>query len=178
MTCIAPFVDTCFRFDHYSKEKLINLRLQASRRGFLHLTGLLGLATSVLALAPRLAFAAWNKAAFETKSLADAYKALGVELPIASGDIQINASDIAENGAVVPVEAISKIPNTTQISFLVDKNPTTLTAQFDLGPDMLPEISTRLKMAETSNIIALVKADGKFYTAAKEVKVTLGGCGG
>lgn len=156
----------------------MNLRHQASRRGFLRLTGLLGFAVSALALAPRLAFAAWNKAAFETKSLADAYKALGVESPTASGDIRINASDIAENGAVVPVEVISKIPNTTQISVLIEKNPTTLTAQFDLGPDMLPEISTRVKMAETSNIIALVKADGKFYAATKEIKVTLGGCGG
>ena len=79
---------------------------------------------------------------------------------------------------MAPVEAISKIPNTTQISFLIDKNPTALTAQFDLGPDMLPEVSTRLKMAQTSRVIALVKADGKFYTAAKEIKVTLGGCGG
>ena len=78
----------------------------------------------------------------------------------------------------MPVEAISKIPNTTQISFLMDKNPTMLNAQFDLGPDMLPEVSTRLKMAQTSNVIALVKADGKFYTASKEIKVTLGGCGG
>ena len=156
----------------------MNLRHQASRRGFLHLTGLLGLATAALALAPRLALAAWNKAAFETKALADAYKALGVESPTASGDVRINASDIAENGAVVPVEVISKIPNTTQISVLIEKNPTTLTAQFDLGPDMLPEISTRVKMAETSNIIALVKADGKFYAATKEIKVTLGGCGG
>jgi len=154
------------------------LEHQANRRGFLQLTGLLGLAASALALAPRLALAAWNKAAFETKSLADAYKALGVESSTASGDVQIVASDIAENGAVVPVEAISKIPNTTQISFLVEKNPTTLTAQFDLGPDMLPEVSTRVKMAQTSNVIALVKADGKFYTATKEIKVTLGGCGG
>ncbi len=151
---------------------------QATRRGFLRLTGLLGLASSALALAPRLALAAWNKSAFETKGLADVYKTLGVVSPVASGDVQINASDIAENGAVVPVEAISKIPNTTQISFLIEKNPTTLTAQFDLGPDMLPEISTRVKMAETSNVIALVKADGKFYTASKEIKVTLGGCGG
>ncbi len=156
----------------------MNFRHQASRRRFLHLSGLLGLAVSALALAPRLAFAAWNRAAFETKALADAYKVLGIESPTASGDVLLNVPEIAENGAVVPVEAISKIPNTTQISFLVEKNPTTLTAQFDFGPEMLPEISTRLKMAETSNVIALVKADGKFYTASKEIKVTLGGCGG
>ena len=156
----------------------MNVHQETSRRGFLRTTGLLGLAASALTFAPRLALAVWNKAAFETKTLADAYKALGVVAPTASGDIQLIASDIAENGAVVPVEAISKIPNTTQISFLVEKNPTMLTAQFDLGPDMLPDVSTRIKMGQTSNVIALVKADGKFYTATKEIKVTLGGCGG
>jgi len=156
----------------------MNVHLEASRRSFLRTTGLLGLAASALTLAPRLALAVWNKAAFETKTLADAYKALGVASPAASADIQLIASDIAENGAVVPVEAISKIPNTTQISFLVEKNPTMLTAQFDLTPDMLPEVSTRIKMGQTSNVIALIKADGKFYTATKEIKVTLGGCGG
>jgi sulfur-oxidizing protein SoxY len=159
-------------------EKIMTLEHQASRRGFLRQTGLLGLAVSAVTLLPRMAYAAWNKAAFESKTLADAYKALGAGAPAQSADVQVIASDIAENGAVVPVEAISKIPNTTQISFLVDKNPTMLIAQFDLGPDMLPEVSTRLKMAQTSNVIALVKADGKFYTAAKEIKVTLGGCGG
>jgi sulfur-oxidizing protein SoxY len=156
----------------------MNFEHQASRRRFLRQTGLLGLAISTLTFLPRMAYAAWNKAAFETKTLPDAYKVLGVGSPAASGDVQVIASDIAENGAVVPVQAISKIPNTTQISFLVEKNPTMLAAQFDLGPDMLPEVSTRIKMGQTSNVIALVKADGKFYTAAKEIKVTLGGCGG
>ena len=156
----------------------MNFQHQASRRGFLRQTGLLALAVSAVALLPRMAQAAWNKTAFSAKTLEDAYKALGAALAAESADIQVIASDIAENGAVVPVEAISKIPNTTQISFLVDKNPTMLTAQFDLGPDMLPEVSTRLKMAQTSSVIALVKADGKFYTASKEIKVTLGGCGG
>jgi sulfur-oxidizing protein SoxY len=160
------------------EETTVNVHQETTRRSFLRKTGLLGLAVSALTLAPRLALAAWNKEAFETKTLADAYKALGVEAPTASGEIQLIASDIAENGAVVPVQAISKIPKTTQISFLVEKNPTMLSAQFDLGPDTLPEVSTRLKMGQTSNIIALVKADGKYYTATKEIKVTLGGCGG
>jgi sulfur-oxidizing protein SoxY len=163
---------------HPSKEKTMILEHQASRRGFLRQTGLLGLAVSALTFLPRKAYAAWNKSAFEAKNMADAYKSLGVDAPTPSADIQLMASDIAENGAVVPVQAISKIPNTTQISFLVEKNPTMLTAQFDLGPDMLPDVSMRLKMAQTSNVIALVKADGKFYTTAKEIKVTLGGCGG
>ena len=156
----------------------MGLHHHTTRRSFLRKTGWFGLAASALTFAPRLAFAAWNKPAFETKAIADTYKTLGVEGATASGDVQLIASDIAENGAVVPVQAISKIPNTTQISFLVEKNPTILTAQFDLGPDMLPEVSTRVKMGQTSNVIALVKADGKYYTATKEIKVTLGGCGG
>ena len=106
----------------------MNLEPQASRRGFLRQTGLLGLAVAAVTFLPRMAYAAWNKAAFEVKSVAEVYQALGVSSPSASADIQLNASDIAENGAVVPVEVISKIPNTTQISFLVDKNPTILTA--------------------------------------------------
>ncbi|MDE2578862.1 MAG: thiosulfate oxidation carrier protein SoxY [Hyphomicrobiales bacterium] len=149
-----------------------------SRRGFLRGASALGLAVSALAALPRLALAAWNKAAFDAKALPDAYKAMGVENPTASADVQLIASDIAENGAVVPVQAISKIPNTTQISFLVEKNPNTLAALFDIGPDMLPDVTTRLKMGQTSNVIALVKADGKYFTATKEIKVTLGGCGG
>ncbi|MGO9428958.1 thiosulfate oxidation carrier protein SoxY [Rhodoblastus sp.] len=156
----------------------MNLEHQASRRGFLRQTGLLGLAVSALTFLPRAAHAAWNKAAFEAKTMADTYKVMGVDAPTASADVQLIASDIAENGAVVPVQAISKILNTTQISFLVEKNPNMLTAQFDLGPDTLPDVSTRIKMGQTSNVVALVKADGKFYTATKEIKVTLGGCGG
>lgn len=153
----------------------MNIHGQISRRNVL---GLIGAAAAAVALAPRRALAAWNKTAFETKAIADTYKTLGVENPTASGDIQLIASDIAENGAVVPVQAISKIPGTTQISFLIEKNPTILTAQFDLGPDMLPDVSTRVKMGQTSNVVALVKADGKYFTATKEIKVTLGGCGG
>ena len=70
------------------------------------------------------------------------------------------------------------MPNTTQIAFLVEKNPNMLAAMFDVGPEMVADVTTRIKMGQTSNVIALVKADGKFYTATKEIKVTLGGCGG
>ena len=149
-----------------------------SRRAFLGKAGLIGLTISAVTFLPRLAMAAWNKPAFDAKTLDDAYKNMGVASPAASADIQLIASDIAENGAVVPVQAISKIPNTTQISFLVEKNPNMLAALFDIGPMMLPEVATRLKMGQTSNVIALVKADGKYFTATKEIKVTLGGCGG
>ena len=156
----------------------MTLHLMASRREWLRKTGLIGALAAAAALVPRLALAAWNKAAFDGKTLADAYKAMGVDAPKESPEVQIVASDIAENGAVVPVQAVSKLPNTTQISFLVEKNPNMLAALFDLGPDAVPDVTTRIKMGQTSNVIALVKADGKFYTATKEIKVTLGGCGG
>jgi sulfur-oxidizing protein SoxY len=141
-------------------------------------TGFLTAAASAVMLLPRMAMAAWNKPAFDSKSLADTYKAMGVDAPAASADVQLLASDIAENGAVVPVQVVSKLPNTTQIAFLVEKNPNMLAATFDIGPDTVADVTTRIKMGQTSNVIALVKADGKFYTATKEIKVTLGGCGG
>jgi sulfur-oxidizing protein SoxY len=150
-----------------------------NRRRFLTRSGALGLlATMGSLIAPRLAFAAWNKAAFDGKTLADTYKQMGVDAVKESADIQILASDIAENGAVVPVQAVSKLPETTQISFLVEKNPNMLAALFDVGPDMVPDVTTRIKMGQTSNVIVLVKAGGKYFTATKEIKVTLGGCGG
>ncbi|WP_407048891.1 thiosulfate oxidation carrier protein SoxY [Methyloraptor flagellatus] len=150
-----------------------------NRRALLARGGLLGLLTAIVStVGPKLAFAAWNKAAFDGKTLADTYKELGATGVAESADIQILASDIAENGAVVPVQAVSKLPETTQISFLVEKNPNMLAALFDLGPDMLPDVTTRIKMGQTSNVVVLVKAGGKYYSAAKEIKVTLGGCGG
>jgi sulfur-oxidizing protein SoxY len=156
----------------------LNLALQTGRRSFLRRTGLFGVAAAAVCCLPRMAWAAWNKPAFETKSLADTFKVMGVTGAVASADVQLSISDIAENGAVVPVAAVSKIPNTTQISFLVEKNPTSLAAQFDIGPDMLADVSTRLKLAQTTNVVALVKAGGKYFTATREIKVTLGGCGG
>lgn len=150
-----------------------------SRRRFLAQGGALAaIAAFGTALLPRFVYAAWNKQAFDGKTMADTFKALGAEGVKESGDIQILASDIAENGAVVPLQAVSKIPNTTQISFLVEKNPNMLAALFEISPDMVPDVTTRIKMGQTSNIVALVKADGKYYSATKEIKVTLGGCGG
>ena len=125
-----------------------------------------------------LAFAAWNKPAFDAKTMEDAYKSLGASKVVESGDIQILASDIAENGAVVPVQAVSKIPGTTQIAFLVEKNPNMLAATFEIGPDLAPDVTTRFKMGQTSNVIVLVKAGDKYFSTSKEIKVTLGGCGG
>jgi sulfur-oxidizing protein SoxY len=121
----------------------------------------------------------WNKAAFDTKSMADTTKALGGGEPVQSKDIVFfQTPDIAENGAVVPVGIISNIPKTESIAVLIEKNPNMLAAVFDIPAGTEPSISTRVKMGQSSNIYALVKADGKYFVAAKDVKVTLGGCGG
>ena len=121
----------------------------------------------------------WNKAAFEVKTLNDAVKAMGGAPPTESKDIIITSPDIAENGAVVPFTISSKIPNTETIAVLVEKNPSILAARFDIPQGTDPWVNTRVKMGQTSNVFAVVKtSDGKFYYAPKEVKVTLGGCGG
>lgn len=121
----------------------------------------------------------WNKAAFETRSLDETYKALGSGAPVASNDIVFfSTPDIAENGAVVPIGITSNIPKTESIAILVEKNPNVLAASFDVPAGTEPSLTTRIKMGQTSNVYALVKADGRFYAAHKEIKVTLGGCGG
>jgi thiosulfate oxidation carrier protein SoxY len=122
--------------------------------------------------------AAWNKAAFEGKSIQEALGALGATAPGDSDAVQIIASDIAENGAVVPVQIVSRVPGTTQIVLFVEKNPNVLAGVFNVGPDIAADVTTRIKMMQTSNVVAVVKADGKFLAATKEIKVTLGGCGG
>ena len=152
------------------------------RRTFLRLSGAAGtlaLATAAGLLKTGEALAAvWNKGAFESKAVADALKGLGASNLIESNDISITAPEIAENGAVVPVAVTSKIPNTQSISIVAEKNPFPLTATFDIANGAEAYVSTRLKIGESSNLRAVVKADGKFYTAVKGVKVTIGGCGG
>ena len=120
----------------------------------------------------------WNKAAFDTKSLQDTVKAFGGAPAVESKDIAITSPDIAENGAVVPVSVTSKLGKTESIAILVEKNPNALSASFDIPGGTEPFVSTRVKMGQTSNVYALVKADGKYFYATKEIKVTLGGCGG
>jgi sulfur-oxidizing protein SoxY len=105
-------------------------------------------------------------------------KLLGAQSPAASDAILIKAPDIAENGAVVPVAVESKIAGTQSIAVLIEKNPQPLAASFDFPAGTEPSVSTRVKMGESSDVYALVKADGKFYVAKKEIKITLGGCGG
>ena len=122
---------------------------------------------------------AWNKAAFETKTLDETVKALGGSAPAQSKEITfVSTPDIAENGAVVPIGVASAVAKTSAIAILIEKNPNMLAAVFEIPPGTDPSVSTRVKMGQSSNVYALVKADGKFYVASKEIKVTLGGCGG
>jgi len=131
-------------------------------------------------LAPETAAAqAWNKNAFEAKTMDETMKAIGGGAPAQSRDIAfVSTPDIAENGAVVPIGITSSIPKTESIAILIEKNPNMLAASFDIPAGTDPSVGTRVKMGQSSNVYALVKADGKYYVAAKEIKVTLGGCGG
>jgi sulfur-oxidizing protein SoxY len=140
---------------------------------------MVALAASAGLLVPGRVFAAeWSKGAFEAKSVADALKGLGAAGVTDSTDILIKAPDIAENGSMVPVEVTSQIADTQSISILSEKNPLPLLAAFEFTEGAQPYVSTRIKMGQTSNVRVVVKAGGKFYSAAKEIKVTIGGCGG
>ena len=157
--------------------------MNLQRRKALRTGGGVTLMTLVAAagwLRPEHAFAAdWYKAAFEANTMDATMKALGGGAPAQSKDIVFfQTPDIAENGAVVPVGITSNIPKTESIAILVEKNPNMLTAVFDIPAGTEPSLSTRIKMGQSSNVYALVKADGKFYVTSKEIKVTLGGCGG
>ena len=154
--------------------------MRKTRRDFIKLSGVYAAMAAVGLLSAEEAFAqqqARNKA-FEAKSLDETVRLLGGTTAVQSGEISITAPDIAENGAVVPIGVTSKIPNTQNIYILVDKNLNSLSAGFGIPPGTEPNVATRVKMAQTSNVHAVVKADNKFYVATKEVKVTLGGCGG
>jgi len=120
----------------------------------------------------------WNRGAFETHALADARRALGADNAQSGNIAFVQTPEIAENGAVVPVGIASSIPGTDSIAILIEKNPNPLAAIFDIPAGTEAAITTRVKMAQTSNIYALVRAADKYYVAAKEIKVTLGGCGG
>ncbi len=125
----------------------------------------------------RMALADWNKDAFDGKNVAETLKALGIEPAASSAALVLTVPDIADNGAVVPVQILSRLPGTTRLALMVEKNPNTLTAVFEILPDAVADVATRIKMAQTSNVVAIAVAEGKVYSATKEVKVTLGGCG-
>ena len=144
-------------------------------RQSLAVAGLLG----ATGLFPQFAFAAFNKAAFDAKSIADAVKAYGAAAPVESKDVTLTAPDIAENGAVVPMAVASTLPNVKHLLVLVEKNPSALVAKFDMSDALEPSFSTRAKMGQTSDVYAVaITKDNKAFFAKKEVKVTLGGCGG
>jgi sulfur-oxidizing protein SoxY len=124
------------------------------------------------------ALAAWNKGAFDAKNTADAMRALGVANAEDSKAIEIRAPEIAENGAVVPIDITSNIPGTTSISVFIEKNPFPYTGTFDFSQGAVPYVHLRVKIGESSPVRVVASAVGKHYTAVKEVKVTIGGCGG
>ena len=136
-----------------------------------------GLAAGLLKPIAALA-AAWPKEAFAAKSPADALKNLNAASTEPSTAIVIEAPQIAENGAVVPVEIMSNIPGTTSLAVLVDKNPFPLAGRFDFMDGALPFVKVNLKMGETSEVRVVATAGGRNYVATKEIKVTIGGCGG
>lgn len=130
-------------------------------------------------LKPVMAFAAeWNKTAFDAKDMAGALSGVGAGATADSADVIVKAPSIAENGAVVPIEVMSKVPGTTAIAVFVENNPFPLAGHFTFANGALPEVSLRLKFAKTSNVKAVALAGGKAYSAQSEVKVTAGGCGG
>lgn len=145
------------------------LKRSATVAGLLAATGLF----------PHYALAAWNKAAFDAKNVPDALKAYGSGAPTESKDVTLTAPDIAENGAVVPMTVATTLPNVKHMLILVEKNPSSLVAKFDVTDSVEPNFGTRAKMGQSSDVYAVaITADGKAHYAKKEVKVTLGGCGG
>jgi sulfur-oxidizing protein SoxY len=141
--------------------------------------GAAGVAVSAGLLTPRAVLAAWPKSAFEAKDLDGALSGLYESAAHSPSDkITVKAPDIAENGAVVPVTVTSDLDGTASISILAMENASPLTSSFDLGESAQGYVSTRIKMGKTADVVAVVKSGGKLYSAKKEVKVTIGGCGG
>ncbi len=145
------------------------------RRGFLkHLAAI---SAALMVLPKTVLSAVWDKPAFMQTRLDETYKTLGIASPIKSDSIQIQAPDRAENGSIVQVAVNSELANTESITLFVEKNPTVLIATYDISPAMVGSIITRIKMADTSDVIAVVKAGGKYYQNRKNVVVLESGCG-
>jgi sulfur-oxidizing protein SoxY len=154
-----------------------------SRRRFLAFAAIAGVVTAGMnVLRTAAAFAAdavgWPADAFKQKSEADAAKVLYGKTFEPSDKVKLDAPEIAENGAVVPISVSSTLPNVTSISIMVKENPYVLAASYKIPEGTMPAVSNRLKMAKTSEVVAVVESGGKLYSASKEVKVTVGGCGG
>jgi sulfur-oxidizing protein SoxY len=154
--------------------------MNASKRSSLRAAGATGLYAALVSIGvvrPGIAQASMEEA-FQTKGVKKTLEALGVTDVSESDQVVLVAPDIAENGAVVPIKMSSKLPKTEMIALLVEKNPNALAGSFDVLGNTNPAVSMRIKMGTSSDVVAVVKADGKYYMAKKEVKVTLGGCGG
>ncbi len=158
-------------------------RFSATRRLILQGAGsvaLVGLGSIPFGFTPALAAAndKYPEDAFKQKSEADAIKSLYGKTAEPSDKVKLDAPEIAENGSVVPISVSTTLTDVTSISFLVSENPNALAASYKIPAGTVPSVANRLKMAKTSNVIAIVEAGGKLYSATKEVKVTVGGCGG
>ena len=152
-------------------------RRQAMRAG--GAMAVFGLFVAAGLVRPGQALAARNEGAFNARKMQDALNAFGATSVQPTTEVNWGSTPtIAENGAVVPVSVTSNLPKTESIAILIEKNPNSLAAQFDFPQGTDPSITTRVKISESSNVHALVKADGKYYVATCEIKVTLGGCGG
>ena len=153
----------------------------STRRDMMIKSGAAALAGLLAGLLPAAAQAEalLAKSAFDAKTLDELYKQLGLSKPVASKEVTLTAPDIAENGAVVPVSVASTAPGVVRMMVLVEKNPNVLTASFDVNDSVEPAFQTRVKMGQTSSVYAVaITADNKVLFAEKEIKVTLGGCGG
>jgi sulfur-oxidizing protein SoxY len=161
---------------------MTDVGFSATRRLILQGAGavaLVGLGNIPFGLTPVLAANdKYPEEAFKAKSEADAIKALYGKTAEPSDKVKMDAPEIAENGAVVPISVTTTLADVTSISFLVSENPVALVASYKIPAGTLPNVANRIKMAKTSNVIVVVEAGGKLYSANKEVKVTVGGCGG
>ena len=150
-----------------------------NRRKMLSRSAAVATLLGTVGLLPQAAQAAYNSGAFEIKTMADLVKSLGGSAPTESKDVTITGPDIAENGAVVPIGVSTALAGVKRLLVLVEKNPSVLSAMFDVSDAVDANFTTRVKMGQSSNVMAVaMMADGKVLFAQKEVKVTLGGCGG
>ncbi len=151
--------------------------MNTTRRSLLKSASALGILLAAGVITSQEALAADVRAGFDAKNLSDALAVLG-GTAVDSKDIMITTPDIAENGAVVPVTVDTSLANVSEIFIFVEKNPNPLAAVFMIPADTETRVQTRLKMGQSTNVLVVVKAGGKLFSASKETKVTLGGCGG
>jgi sulfur-oxidizing protein SoxY len=155
--------------------------MKTSRRIFLKGTlagSMVAVAAGAGMLVPTRVLAAWSSAAFESKDMNTAIKELTGTTETVAGNVKVKAPDIAENGSVVPITVESDLESIESISIFAKANVYPLAVNYDMTDAMSGYVSTRIKMGKTSEVVAIIKAGGKVYSAKKSVKVTLGGCGG